>query len=323
MVRVRAVHRYEVGEASMAKPTTRYNLSGDRGDNILNASTLSAVIQAGGVDISGNAGNDTLIGGSGKDVMKGGDGNDLLVASLTDLQGTGAGSIVYDGGNGSDTLDLSGIPYDAGTGIWLRMDLGGKGSNFIRTNVQFDETNLFGDPITYSGSSFSNNFKGIENFILGDGDDLVQMLTPNGPNRIFGGGGNDQILSGDGDDYVDGGSGNDILNTAWGNDTIIGGTGNDVFAITGRLVGEYTHDVIVDFETKLDGSDTSYDQIWLWEGWSLVWDTGSPDILHGYLYDAGTLFGEVTLNGLTLADAQYVGVYNVDPSTGFPDYFLV
>lgn len=305
-------------------PKATYNLNGDRNDNILDASTLSPTIQAGGVVISGNAGNDTLIGGSGKDVMKGGDGNDLLVASLTDLDGVAANTIVYDGGNGSDTLDLSTIPYVDGTGIWLRMDIGGKGSNFIRTDVEFGEGNLFGDPISYSGSSFSNNFKGIENFILGDGDDLVQMLNPSGSNSIFGGGGNDNILSGDGSDYVDGGSGNDIINGAWGSDTLIGGTGNDVFAITGRVVGEYTHDVIMDFETKTDELDTSYDEIWLWEGWSLIWDAGDPGApLHGYLYDQGTLFGEVTLDGLTLADAPSVEVYNVDPSTGVPDYLLI
>jgi Ca2+-binding RTX toxin-like protein len=308
----------------MGKSASRYNLSGDRSDNILDASTLSGAIQQGGVDISGNAGDDTLIGGTGKDVMKGGDGNDILVASLTDLQGVASGSVVYDGGNGSDTLDLSGIDYDAGTGIWLRMDVGGKGSNFLRTDVEFGGGNLFGDPITYSGSSFSNNFKGIENFILGDGDDLVQMLTPSGNNRIFGGGGNDNILAGDGADYVDGGSGNDVINGAWGSDTLIGGTGNDVFAITGRIVSEYTHDVIVDFDKKTDDADTSFDEIWLWQGWSLVWDTGNPgDVLHGRLYDGGTLFGEVTLNGLTLADAPNVGVFNIDPSTGLPDYSLV
>lgn len=308
----------------MAKPASRYNLNGDRDNNILDASILADEIEQGGVNISGNAGDDTLIGGTGRDIMKGGDGNDLLVASLTDLQGVGSGSVVYDGGSGSDTLDISGIAYEEGTGIWLRMDIGGKGSNFIRTDVEFGDGNLFGDPITYGGSSFNNNFKGIENFILGDGDDLVQLLTPSGSNRIFGGGGNDNILAGDGADYVDGGPGDDLISGAWGSDTLIGGAGNDVFAITGRIVGEYTHDMIMDFDIKSDDADTSFDEIWLWEGWALVWDTGDPgDVLHGRLYDGDTLFGEVTLNGLTLADAPNVGVYSVDPSTGSPDYGLI
>lgn len=301
---------------------TQYSLNGGRGDDTLDARTLNDDVEAAGGVISGNGGNDTLIGGIGKDVMKGGDGDDLLVASLTDLEGIKAGTVVYDGGQGSDTLDLSGIPFADGTGIWVTMDIAGKGSSNIRTDVTFNHDGLAEDP-TYSGSSFSNNFKGIENFILGGGDDLVQLRT-SWPSSVFGGDGDDNIATGSGNDYIDGGSGNDILNGGWGSDTLKGGGGNDSFAITGRVVNQYTHDVIVDFETRTDVADTSYDEIWLWQGWSIQWDEGDPtDPLHGYLYDNGTLFGEVTLTGLTLADADDVEVFNIDPSTGKPDYSVI
>src|SRR4051812_24304424 len=119
---------------------TKFTISGTHGDDLLDGSSQSSTIQAGGLIINGNAGNDVIKGGTGADILNGGDGNDTIFGDLPDLVGAGGnGKIVWDGGKGSDTLDLSALPFDSGKGAYLSVDTGALGHSYIRTNMDKDE----------------------------------------------------------------------------------------------------------------------------------------------------------------------------------------
>ena len=292
----------------MAKPSGKYTINGTRGDDTIFGETYSAALQQRGLIINGNAGNDTLKGGSGKDVLNGGDGDDRIIGDLTDLIGVGDGVLAWDGGRGTDTLDLSGIVSDAGKGVWLALGSGPRGSGgFLRTNVEKNDYSLnWSAP---GDAHYSSNFRDFELVVMGNGDDIVTLIA--GSQTVWGGGGNDYLDGQAGNDTIHGGLGDDMIVGGWGSDRMSGGHGNDVFAIVGRVAGEYTHDVVDDFQT-------AYDQIWLYPGWSITWDSSSSGVLHGYLNDQGTTFGEITIANLTYADRVSVQVHHVDPSTGVP-----
>jgi Ca2+-binding RTX toxin-like protein len=294
----------------MPKSLGRYTLSGSSGDDNLDGSLLAQSLQDRGLNVNGNGGNDTIRGGSGADLLSGGNGNDYVYGALDDL--TGSGTIVWDGGNGTDTLDLSQIPYAEGTGTMVAFY--GNGDSQIRTSAEKDDGSLAG-PTSWD-SIFRGNFKNFENFVLGAGNDTVLMTTSAVNNVIDGGGGNDLINAGAGNDTVYGGDGDDILEGGWGNDIISGGAGSDLFSWQGRLAGQYTKDVITDFD--VDGSDGVVDHLWLGGTWAVSWGQDSQGQLVGYLSDNGTVFGDVTFVGLTLADAALIQVYHGMTDTGFP-----
>jgi Ca2+-binding RTX toxin-like protein len=293
----------------MPKPSGKYTINGSRADDTILGETYSAELQQRGLIIKGNAGNDTLEGGSGQDVLNGGDGDDTIIGDLSDLVSAGDGTMVWDGGRGSDLLDLSGIPSNPGTGMWIIFSNAANGSGSrLMTNVDRSDDYSLTWWVT-SDATYSSNFRNFESVLMGSGDDIVTLAY--GSQTAWGGSGNDYIDGQPGNDTLYGGDGDDILLGGWGSDVMSGGDGNDIFAIVGRVVGEYPHDMITDFEA-------ANDQIWLWPGWSIEWDSQSNAVLHGYLKDAGVVWGEITLANLTLADAAAVRVYNIDSSTGEP-----
>jgi len=294
----------------------RFTINGTSAGETIDGSSYDAALQARGLAISGNGGDDTLKGGSGADVLSGGNGNDTIYGDLADLAGAGGnGKIVWDGGNGNDTLDLSQLSYDDGRGILLQAVANtALSSNQIWTNIDKNDASVWG-AMSFDAKYF-NNFKGFENFVMGGGNDEVHMANGMGNNLIWGGGGNDFITAADGDDTIYGGDGNDILDGGWGNDILYGGAGNDAFTIEGRLAGQYTYDVIKDFDPRSGPEDLQYDALVLGGSWTVAWDANSPDVLHGYLMDGTTVFGEITLEGLTYADASLVPIGTTDPNTG-------
>jgi Ca2+-binding RTX toxin-like protein len=288
----------------------RYSINLGKGDDSFDGSSLDQALQDRGLAVSGNGGNDTLRGGSGGDLLSGGIGNDTIVGDLEDLQRAGGdGKVVWDGGNGTDTLDLSGLSYAPGTGTMVAFYVGGDSQ--IRTSA--GNPSAYAEPTTWD-AIYRGNFTGFENFILGDGNDTVIMSNNAAANVIRGGGGNDLIRSLSGNDTVYGDAGNDILDGGWGDDIVSGGTGSDAFVWEGRLAGQYTRDTVTDFD--IDASDGTQDQIWLGHGWTIQWDPNSA-VLHGYLVDGSTVFGEVTLQNLTYADAASVQIVALD-GTGYP-----
>lgn len=287
-------------------------IKGTRGDDRIvigeEPYIYSDAVVAAGFLIDGSAGNDYLAGGFGLDRLVGGAGNDWLVGSLDDFVGSPDGTVVYDGGRGSDTLDFSNVTE--AIGVDLSVD-GGR----ILLGLQMETTGGLDREATWTGD-LRGRLAGIENIIGGSGNDYLRGDSAD--NRIEGGDGDDYIEGMQGDDVLIGGAGDDLITCSWGDNWMEGGPGNDVFVINGRVVGEYVHNTIADFDTKADASDASYDQIWLWEGWSIQWIESSSGSLTGYLLDGATVFGEITLENLTYAERDLVPVYTVDSDTGEP-----
>jgi len=303
----------------MGKPVkaTKYEISGGSGNDSLDGSSLAPALQAQGLLIHGNAGNDSVKGGSGSDALYGDDGNDLVYGDLADLTGAGGdGKIVWDGGKGIDTLDLSAIASDPGKGIYFFPDPSARGLSRIFTNMEKDDGSIIG-PTSWD-TAYANNFQGFENYILGSGNDWIYLSSSAQDNVVHGGAGDDFVNAGAGNDTVYGDEGNDIVDGGWGNDIMYGGAGSDAFSWQGRVVGQYTVDVVKDFD--IDNSDGTHDQFWLYGSWTVQWDPNSS-VLHGYLADPAynnVVFGEVTFEGLTYADRGAVEFHNIDPNTGLP-----
>jgi serralysin len=142
--------------------------------------------------LKGIGGNDTIIGGGGIDQIYGGAGNDTITDSGNNevygddgddtIINTFVASGTYDGGDGSDTIDLSFDNYNA------NIDLSG---------VSF----------TNFGAVFSN----FENAIGTAGDDTITGKV-GVFNTLNGSLGSDTIIDNDGtDDNLDGGAGTDLL----------------------------------------------------------------------------------------------------------------
>jgi Ca2+-binding RTX toxin-like protein len=190
---------------------------------------------------------DMLDGGSGNDTLYGYDGNDTLVG--------GIGNDLIDGGEGNDQYLFA---QGAGIDIVLDFHPGKVNLNTVRfldvksTELQsFErkgddlvigygipdqltvkyyfsqitvpvETITFGDSIVWDQAAIKARV--ITNGT--DGNDKLYGYN-DGPNRIFGLAGNDDINGFSGNDILSGGLGNDTLNGGAGNDSLDGGSGND------------------------------------------------------------------------------------------------
>lgn len=261
-----------------------------------------------GFVLSGWAGNDVLSGGSGADQLIGGAGDDWLVGAIDDLVGAPAATLVYDGGHGNDTIDFSNVNQNIGVDLFVENDR-------ILLGLEMETTGGLDRRISWS-SSHDGALSGVENIIGGSGNDYIRGDWQD--NRLEGGAGDDYIEGSAGNDVLIGGAGDDLLSAGWGNNILTGNSGNDVFAITGRVSGQYVHNVITDFETYSGNGDASFDQIWLWQGWSIQWIESATGPLRGYLLDGSTIFGEITIDNLSYADRGLVPVYAVDSATGDP-----
>lgn len=298
------------GDGGGTTPTT---IKGTRGDDRIAIGEsphdgYSDSTIANGFVIDGWAGNDYLAGGSGADRLIGGSGDDWLVGAIDDLEGVASGTLIYDGGHHDDTLDFSGATENLGLDLFVD-------ATRILLGVQLETTGGLDRDITWT-TDLRGATSGIENLIGGSGNDWIRGDWQD--NRLEGGAGDDLIYGYNGNDELVGGAGNDLLSAGWGDNVLTGGSGSDIFALTGRVVGEYVHEVITDFDTNIGAGDPSFDQIWVWEGWSVQWIESSSGPLRGYLLDGSTIFGEVTLENVTYAERGLVPVYAVDSTTGDP-----
>jgi Ca2+-binding RTX toxin-like protein len=218
-------------------------LTGTDGDNVLSGLYAND-------ELHGLGGNDRLLGGEGADTLDGGDGDDQLeggaaldtangaagddtvrLASTTywvdyDENGeVGPGEVEWsadgidnvDGGDGFDTLDLSGIAPAAGF------------SGAVNINLATGN---------WSGPGGGATIAGVERVVGTQDNDSVtgsvgadQLDGQGGNDTLQGGGGADSVAGGDGDDALNGGAAADTLDGGAGSDTLIGGAGND--ALTG------------------------------------------------------------------------------------------
>ena len=208
---------------------------GRAGNDVIYALEGNDVVHSGAGDdiVFGGHGNDRLQGDAGADVIYGEEGDDTIVATLND------GDDDYDGGEGSDTLDIT--------------------TSAASTTIDLVKGTAEGVEIGY------DKFRNIENVKTGSGDDKI--IVDASVNRIETGGGNDtistsaQLFTGgenarsDGDDYFDGGEGNNTLDfqstttsnvvdmraqTANGSET-----GNDQFRNIQNITGGSKADIII------------------------------------------------------------------------------
>ncbi|MCR9104192.1 MAG: thrombospondin type 3 repeat-containing protein [Gammaproteobacteria bacterium] len=98
----------------------------------------------------------------------------------------------------------------------------------------------------------------IEQYIAGDGADIidmsdqpiaVQILLGASDDTGFGGTQSDTIFGAGGDDFIDGGPGDDLIGGNADNDTLVGGTGNDTYDYSSPSPGS---DIIRDSGTSTD-----------------------------------------------------------------------
>ena len=196
---------------------------GDAGANVLTAigDFANAISGGDGADVidggggadalSGDAGNDMLHGGTGNDTVNGGadtdslfgdDGDDLFVST------EGNGFDNFDGGAGTDTVDLTDITH--------------------KHNV-----NLVAG--TYVVGVHSRTMTSVEVLYMGKGADTVQGSAL--AEAIYGGNRGDEIHGGGGADTLSGDGGNDRLYSGSGAVGMYGGIGNDQLYITADLTG--------------------------------------------------------------------------------------
>lgn len=170
-------------------------IEGNAGDDILAGGDGNDVVSGGdGHDkIDGGVGADLLLDNDGRDTVSGGDGDDHIVVALD------ADRDIYAGGDGNDTLDLS------GTSLGVDVDLAQGAAEGCE----------IGD----------NEVSGFETVRGGAGADTMSGSTGN--ETLSGGAGSDRIEGWGGDDALDGGTGNDTLHDGSGQDTVLGGEGND------------------------------------------------------------------------------------------------
>jgi Ca2+-binding RTX toxin-like protein len=169
-------------------------ISGTNGNDTL------TVVQPGGHQLEGLAGNDKLIGGAagdallggtGSDVLDGGGGNDLLIG--------GEDADRLNGGTGIDTASYTGSSSGVKVSLATGRGSGGDAAGDSLTDIE----NL-------KGSGFDDK-------LVGDANDN-RLYGERGDDSLYGGGGNDWFKGGEGADILDGGSGSDTADylSAWG-----------------------------------------------------------------------------------------------------------
>ncbi|WP_321341261.1 DUF5801 repeats-in-toxin domain-containing protein [Breoghania sp.] len=235
-------------------------------------------------------GSDVLIGKGGNDVLHGGGGDDLLV----DGKGT-----VFDGGAGSDTVDVSDV-----TGkISIDLAAGTGGYNLHGTTFT-DIENLILNAADTNPAGQTNNIRGsnADNRIEGSGsNDLISGFG--GDDVLLGGGGNDTIDGGTGANTLDGGDGNDTLRLSEGADSsVIHYVNLETDTVSG---GSLDDDTIANFENVTAAHNSRADFTGDAGNNTLI-GSNYDDVLRG---EGGndTLIGDNGYNGLTNADVLIGG----------------
>lgn len=221
---------------------------GDAGDNV----------------ISGDADDEIFQTGEGADVNQGNDGDDTFVLSDTNTDGTWGAFYTYaqEVGSSSGLLisaALSGRVQVADTFI------GGNGYDVLQGS-SLGEVIVLYNGVTASNAAVDSDdarVVGIEEFDMGDGDDVVELTANSsqlayltdalidggaGADALFGGAGNDSIIGGIGQDRIVGGRGDNVLTGG-----VAGGSGDGVmdrFYFGAESGGGTT--VITDFEGAFD-----------------------------------------------------------------------
>ncbi|MFP5512281.1 MAG: calcium-binding protein [Alphaproteobacteria bacterium] len=221
--------------------------------------------------IVGGTGNDTLIGGGGFDTLIGGDGDDVLYIESshyyftpTDapVQGGAGFDTVFVTGSGGAQINLADSSIEqafggagnesldgAGAATGLLIDGGGGddtlvGSAFNDTLIGGDGANSLtggaGEDLFFIGAADSiGGGTGFDTVYVLDDGNLTLDLGYAGVERLFSGGGDDNLYAGGTAVEIDAGGGSDALLGSEFNDTLNGGDGDD------RLFGRGGNDALI------------------------------------------------------------------------------
>jgi Ca2+-binding RTX toxin-like protein len=191
--------------------------------------------EAGDDKLFGDGGDDLLSGGTGNDTVVGGAGNDVIVGEAGDGNDSYYGDGT-NGGDGTDTLDLSAITAN------LTVDLG---------------NGLLGRGSATSSQSGTDSLWNIENVATGSGNDTI--TASNAVNVMEGGTGNDtfRFLSKEGadGDTILGFEPGDRLDLS-GIDANAGVAGNQAFTLMPGADFTASAQLVVVYETRADGDYT-------------------------------------------------------------------
>jgi Ca2+-binding RTX toxin-like protein len=186
---------------------------GNSADNVLTGGSGNDVLY--GLD-----GNDTLIGNAGSaNQLIGGTGNDTYIVSVTTDQ------IVEQAGEGTDTIQVSGISYTLSDNVENLVNTATTGSAIARL----------------VGNQLANDIQG-------------GAVSDN----LDGGAGNDVLHGGAGNDFLTGGAGDDVIIGGTGADELTGGAGADRFVFdSATSTGQ---DLLHDF-TRAEGDKLDVSQL--------------------------------------------------------------
>jgi Ca2+-binding RTX toxin-like protein len=190
------------------------------------------LLGAGSDIVTGAAAAESVDGGAGDDWMNLGDGNDTLNggAGGSDILVAGAGNDVmfgaegdqFYGGDGVDTVNMSGMSVGVAIstgGGWTAVGAG--------PGATYGLINAVEVVLTGAGDDSVYGFTGLSTVFLGAGNDFVADYSDANNDAFFGEAGNDALYGLGGADLLDGGAGNDFIIGGNGDDTIVGGDGYD------------------------------------------------------------------------------------------------
>ncbi len=278
---------------------------GDGNDILWMAAGNDAIFGDAGDDVlAGQAGNDIIQGGAGFDSLFGGSGADLLRFDGNDVNQGGADLYqvaIWTGAGANPTFTLS---LAGGSGYAWSRDLfdGGTGTDTLQLTNGNDLLLMNAQDLTINGigqSGNGNQLTAIEVIEGQAGNDVISVnnaaggVAFAGALSISGGAGFDLIVSGNGDDLITGG--NFVGAMSGGDrDTAYGGGGND------RIYGDSQDDPL---NSVGGGIDTLYggagnDTVYGGAASDTVFGDGNQDTLYG-----GT--GDDSVYGGTNADVLY------------------
>lgn len=281
------------------KQSGSYTFSGTRFDDGI--SYLGGVLTINGAvkAIPADATKVTLNGGAGNDVIS------------TDTPHSRDGiNLFYDGGRGSDTLDLSNSPVAVAVRLYgFEPSIS---TNFQMVSVHDNPENAgFYDPndpmkvLDLSAATTTANIANFESVIGSAFDDYIG-LSYSVAGRADGGAGNDWIEGGIGDDFLFGGSGNDYIEGRAGNDTMTGGLGADQFQVLTMNGDEVITDFnIVEGDWLFVAQQESSHAVPSAETWEQITYVDPNGVSHTAIKSPFE-GGSVTLVGLTLEDVPTV-----------------